>query len=188
MATFSPIVRTKDKEFNTVYIRISHNSKTDYIKTSMSVHKSGIKKGEIADHTILANCWIKIKSYMNKLNDLNIESWTVGDIKQFLTSNTNDISFSDFARKYIDKMRVAGRRKPANNYACALNSLEKHYGKSVYFSDITSKELRTWIETLSGTKRAKSMYPSTIKKLFDEGCMEYNDYDRNIIKIPNQPS
>ena len=49
MATCNPAARTKDKEFNTVYIRISNNSKTDYIKTSMSVHKSGIKKGEIAD-------------------------------------------------------------------------------------------------------------------------------------------
>jgi hypothetical protein len=33
MATFSLAIRTKDKELNTVYIRISHNSKTDYIKT-----------------------------------------------------------------------------------------------------------------------------------------------------------
>jgi hypothetical protein len=67
MATFNPVVRTKDKEFNTVYIRIGHNSRTDYIKTSMSLHKSGIKKGEIVYHTILANCYIKIKSYINKL-------------------------------------------------------------------------------------------------------------------------
>ncbi|MDR0683479.1 MAG: site-specific integrase [Dysgonamonadaceae bacterium] len=188
MATFNPAVRTKDREFNTVYIRISHNSKTDYIKTTMSVHKSGIKKGEIADRTILANCWIKIKQYTDKLNNLNIESWTIKEIKQFLAAETSDISFSDFARKYIDKMRVAGRRKPANNYTCALNSLEKHYGKSIYFSDITSKELRNWIEILSSTtKRAKNMYPVLVKKLFDEGCMEYNDYDRNIIKISGQP-
>jgi integrase len=153
----------------------------------MSIHKSGIKKGEIADHTILANCWIRIKQYMEKLNNLNIDSWTVKEVKQFLTADTNDISFSDFARKYIDKMKVAGRRKPANNYTTALNSIEKHYGKSISFSDITSKELRNWIENLFETKRAKNMYPVIIKKLFDEGCLEYNDYDRNIIKIPNQP-
>jgi integrase len=187
MATFTPSLRTKDKEFNAIYIRISHNSKTDYIKTTMSLHKSGIKKGEIADHTILANCWIKIKQYMEKLNSFNIESWTVKEVKQFLTGDTSDISFSDFARKCIDKMHVEGRRKPANNYATALHSLEKHYGKNISFSDITSKELKKWIDNLSGTKRAKNMYPAHIKKLFDDGCMEYNDYDRNIIKIPNQP-
>jgi integrase len=187
MATFSPSVRTKDREFNAIYIRISHNSKTGYIKTTMSVHKSGIKKGEIADHTILANCWIKIKQYMEKLNSFNIESWTVKEVKQFLTNDTSDISFSDFARKYIAKMRVDGRRKPANNYTAALNSLEKHYGKNISFSDITSRDLRAWIDGLSDTKRAKNMYPVIIKKLFDDGCLEYNDYDRNIIKIPNQP-
>jgi hypothetical protein len=53
----------------------------------MSVHKSGIKKGEIADRIILSNCWIKIKHYMEKLNSFNIENWTVKDIKQFLTSD-----------------------------------------------------------------------------------------------------
>jgi site-specific recombinase XerD len=153
----------------------------------MSIHKSGIKKGEIADHTILANCWIKIKQYIEKLNSFNIESWTVKEVKHFLMNDTAEISFSDFARKYIDKMRVDGRRKPANNYTCALNSIENHYGKNISFSDITSKELRKWIEGLSGTKRAKNMYPSCIKKLFDGGCLEYNDYDRNIIKIPGQP-
>ena len=31
------------------------------------------------------------------------------------------------------------------------------------------------------------MYPVLIKKLFEEGCLEYNDYDRNIIKIAGQP-
>jgi integrase len=153
----------------------------------MSVHKSGIKKGKIEDHTILANCYVKIKSYMQKLNDLNIETWTVKEVKQFLTSDTPDISFSDFARKHIDKMWVEGRRKPANNYTTALNSLENHYGKNISFSDITSKELRKWIDGLSDTKRAKNMYPVIIKKLFDDGCLEYNDYDRNIIKISSQP-
>jgi hypothetical protein len=103
----------------------------------LSGHKSGIRKGELADRTIQANCWIKIKSYTDKLNNLAIESWTVKEIKQFLTADTTDLSFSDFARSYIDKMRVADRRKPANNYTCnytcALKSIEKHYGKSIFF-------------------------------------------------------
>jgi hypothetical protein len=95
----------------------------------MSVHKSGIKKGEIVDHTILANCYGKIKSYTKKLNDFNIESWTVQEVKKFLTDETTEISFTDFAKAYIDKMLVAGRRKPAINYKTALNSLKKHLGK-----------------------------------------------------------
>ncbi|MCL1933662.1 MAG: hypothetical protein FWF53_07640 [Candidatus Azobacteroides sp.] len=56
MATFKAVTRTK-KEYNTVYIRVIHGSGgVDYIKTNMTVHKSGIWKGEITDHTVLANC------------------------------------------------------------------------------------------------------------------------------------
>jgi hypothetical protein len=35
MATFTPSVRTKDKKFNAIYIRISHNSKTDYTVSAL---------------------------------------------------------------------------------------------------------------------------------------------------------
>ncbi|MCL2651084.1 MAG: transposase [Candidatus Azobacteroides sp.] len=187
MATFKPVTRTK-KEYNTVYIRIIHLSgKVDYIKTDMIVHKSGIRKGEITDHTILANCALKIKSYVDKINQTNIENWTVQELKKYLTSESQSISFSDFSRKYIDKMIVSGRKKPAANYTTALNSLEAHYGKKLFFSDITSKEIKKWIESLSETARAKQMYPNAIKTMFEEGCLEYNDYDRNIIKIANRP-
>ena len=187
MATFKAVTRTK-KEYNTVYIRVTHGSGgVDYIKTNMVIHKSGIRKGEITDHTILANCALKIKSYVDKINQTNIENWTVQELKKFLTSESEAISFSDFSRKYIDNMIIAGRKKPAANYSTSLNSLEAYYGKKLYFSDLTSKEIRKWIESLSGTARAKQMYPNAIKTMFDEGCFEYNDYDRNIIKISNRP-
>jgi hypothetical protein len=68
MAKFKPVVRT-EKEYNTVYIPIRHKSQPSYIKTSMEVHKSGIKKGEIADYTILGNCAIMIKKYIERLSE-----------------------------------------------------------------------------------------------------------------------
>jgi hypothetical protein len=43
MATFNPVVRT-NKEYNTVYIRITHKSRLDYIKTSMQVHISSLRR------------------------------------------------------------------------------------------------------------------------------------------------
>jgi hypothetical protein len=57
MATFIACVRTH-KEYNTVYIRVIHKEKPDYIKTEMIVHKSGIRKGKITDVSVLANCLI----------------------------------------------------------------------------------------------------------------------------------
>ena len=186
MPTFTPTTRTNN-EYNAVYIRLSHKSATDYIKTSMVLHKSGIKKGKIADFTVLANCANLIKSYLFKINDLNIDGWSVKELKEFLSNDTKEISFSNFSIQFIEKMETSGRRKPAANYRTALTSLENFLGKKLLFSDITSKNLRKWIESLQNTARAKEMYPNIIKKLFDEGCFEYNDYENNIFRISHQP-
>jgi integrase len=128
-----------------------------------------------------------IRKYIEKTNRFNISSWTVRELKDFLTSDSEDISFSEYAESYIRQMRNDGRKKPADNYSVALRSLEKHHGRPLNFTDVTSKSLREWIATLSGTKRAKQLYPVIIKKLFNEGCLEYNDYERDIIRISGQP-
>ncbi len=188
MATFTPVTRTK-KEFNPVYIRISALSTTDYIRTSYVVHKSSVsKKNEITDHIILANCYGQIKEYIAKLAEYNTETCSAKEIKELLLSDKRGISFSKFANKYIGKMYNEGRDKPAANYRTALRSLSLFLGKDdIAFSDITSSVIRKWIDMLSDTRRAKNMYPICIQKIFEEGCLEYNDYDKNIIKIPHQP-
>ena len=71
MATFTPVVRTNN-EFNAVYIRISALSKTNYVKTQMILHKSGVKNGEITDYSILGNCYIQIKKYAEQLAKLHL--------------------------------------------------------------------------------------------------------------------
>jgi site-specific recombinase XerD len=187
MATFNPVVRT-NKEFSTVYILISHKSKSDYIKTGMQIHESGIKDGKIVDYLILANCAILIKKYIDRMNEINSENMSVQEIRKFLTNDSKQISFVKFANAWIDKMEVAGRKQSAANYRAALHSLMGFCGKKeLMFSDITSIVIRKWIESLSETRRAKQMYPKAIKKMFEDGCLEYNDYDNNIIKVKNQP-
>jgi len=53
MATFTPAVRTA-KEYNSVHIRITHKRKSDYVKTNVLVHKSGIRKGKIVSPVVIA--------------------------------------------------------------------------------------------------------------------------------------
>ncbi|GHT64135.1 transposase [Bacteroidia bacterium] len=184
---FKPVVRT-NKEFNAVYIRITTTDRADYIKTSMIAHRDCVEHGEIIDWNIIGNCATIIKGYIEKLNNVNTDHWRASDVKKFLTEDSEEISFTGFAKKYIMKMQLAGRIKPARNYQTALNSLLNFTGKQeLNFSDITSKKIRDWIEFLSDTNRAKNMYPHCICKIFDEGCKEYNDYDRNILRISNQP-
>jgi hypothetical protein len=110
-----------------------------------------------------------IRKYIEKTNRFNISSWTVRELKDFLMSDSEDISFSEYAEGYIRQMRNDGRKKPAGSYSVALRSLEKHHGRPLNFTDLTSKSLREWIATLSGTKWTKQLYPVIIKKLFNEG-------------------
>ena len=109
MATFKVVSRTT-KEYNTVYIRIIHKSEVDYIRTEMTVHKSGLnKKKEVSDHFILAQCSNRIRDYVLKLNTINPEPLLVREIKQFLLQEKDGISFTDFAVKYIRKMSIDNR-------------------------------------------------------------------------------
>ena len=186
MPKFTPTVRTNN-EYNDVHIRISHHSKNAYVKTNLIIHKSGIKKGLISDYVILGRCATIIKNYIDKINNLNVENLTVQELKKILINDPNSISFSKFARNYIGKMYVDKRTKSAVNYKTALHSLEIYYGKEIFFHDLTSFHIKKWIEKLKNTARAKQMYPTMISKIFEEGCNEFNDYDRDILRVKNQP-
>jgi len=187
MATFEAALRTK-KEFNKVYIRISHRSRTDYIPTTMICPKSSIRNGKISDSLILANCAILINSYIEKINRLNIKNWTVQELKKFLMSDSEDISFIDFADNFIKKMIRNNRDKPAKSYYVSVCSLKKHFNKeNILFSDITANEIRKWIQSLDKTARAKQLYPTQINKIFKAGIEEYNEYERDLIRIKYNP-
>jgi integrase len=189
MIHFKPCIREhRIKELNSVYIRVTQNRKIAYIPTTQLCHKSNLKNNEIDDITILANCYTKIREYSDRLNNYDISNWTVQEIVKFIVADTEDISFTNFANKHIAQMINDNRVKPANNYLTALNSLLKHYDKkSLFVSEITSKEINLWIKSLSSTARAKQMYPTYIKAMFEALCDEYNDYERGIMRIRTHP-
>lgn len=189
MATFKPTVQ-KIREDGTflVYIRCTHNRKIGYIKTDKYVSAKNVSnKGEILDTDILGICLTKITEWNKKLNIENVATWTVQEVIQFLQQGTTDIKFIPFCLLFIERLRKEKRSISADNYEIALKSFTTHFGQDVSFQDITSKEINRWIDTLKHTARAKQMYPSQIKTMFEAGSLEYNDYDRNIIRIQNQP-
>lgn len=189
MATFKTVTRTKRSD-NTylVYIRCTHNRQIEYIKTDWYVHEGKMKSGEITDQTILGQCAIRIKGFIDRLNNAdNINSWSAKEVIEFLTNGNAKILFMPYCQQFIDKMVNEGREKSASNYKCAKKSFETHFGKGIAFQDITSYELTKWIKSLQNTARAKETYPKAIKAMFDAGCLEYNDYNRNNIRIPSRP-
>lgn len=188
MATFKACVQ-KIREDGTylVYIRCTHNREITYIKTDMYIPAKKVIKNRIEDNDIIGKCAIKINDWLRKLNLEDTANWTVKEIIHFISLGSTKTPFISFCNKFIDNLINGGRDKSAKNYSNALSSFSKYFDKNITFQDLTSKNITSWIQTLIDTRRAKEMYPVAIRTMFDAGCYEYNDYDKNIIRISNQP-
>lgn len=105
MATFKAVVRRPRTDgFYSVYIRVTHRRQTLFIKTDKMLTKRELtRKGEIADAFVLQFCTQKILEYQERLNRHDIAQWTGAQVVEFLTTPDEVISFSDYARKHIDR-------------------------------------------------------------------------------------
>lgn len=190
MATLKAVVRTARADgFYPVYIRITHQRATTFIKTDKMVTKKELtKSNEIKDPFVLQYCTQRILEYTERLNKKNIEHWTVREVADFLTSANDDICFSDYARVHIDRMIDNGQERNAKNYKLALQHMERFFGTTkVMFSALTSTQVNKWIKSLEQTHRAKEMYPICMRQVFKAAVVEYNDYDNGLIRIKTNP-
>ena len=175
--------------FYPVYIRITHHRASTFIKTDkMVTRKELTKSNEIKDPFVLQFCTQRILEYNERLNKVNIELWTVKDVAEFLAKEDNDICFSDYARRHIDRMIDRGQQRNAKNYQLALNHMERFAGTTkVMFSNLTSSFVNKWIASMEQTHRAKEMYPICMRQVFKAAQMELNDYDNGLIRIKTNP-
>lgn len=184
MATFKAIVKAKRKDgFFPVYIRVAHRRKLAYIATDKFVKESVLSRnGEIEDPYVMQYCTRKIIEYVEALNKVDTEHWTVRDVVNYLNTGEADISFSDYARKHIDRMAERGQKRNARNYEMALNHLERYAGTTaVKFSQLTSSFVNEWLNTLATTRRAKDnayiemRVPSILLPLFEKYATSDDD-------------
>lgn len=188
--TFLPTVKHKRKDgLYAVYIRVTHNRKSGYIATDKLVNDKGIKaNGEICDPYVLKFCSNQIVKFIEMINKVNSANWTVRDVIDYLICGSADISFSEYARKHRDKLINKGQERNARNYQLAVEHLERFVGTTnIMFSQLTSKLIEQWIESLAITKRAKEMYPICVRQIFRAAISEINDYDNGIIRITTNP-
>lgn len=144
--------------------------------------------GEISDAFVLQFCTQKILEYQERLNRHDISQWTGAQIVEFLTTPEELMPFSDYARKHIDRMIDRGQERNAKNYQLALQHMERYFGTTqVKFAQLTSINVNKWVATLSGTARAKEMYPICIRQIFRAAIDELNDYDNGIIRVKTNP-
>ena len=161
MATFKVCVRKQRNDgFYPVYIRVTHNRAIGYIKTGKLVNDAGLRQGEVTDPYVMKFCSNRIVAYVERLNKVWADHWTLKDVLEYIQQEDEDICFSDYARLHHDRMINNGQVRNARNYELAYQHLERYAGTTkVMFSHMTSAFVNAWIATLTKTHRAKEMYP-----------------------------
>ena len=187
MATLKPTVKSKLKTgMYIVYIRVVHNRQSSFIRTSWMVNEKGIKGKDVIDPYVIQQTSNLISRYYSALNQINTSNWTASEVVAYLTTSTEDMSFSDYARKHIEKMVKRGQERTSRNYKWALNHMERFaHTDNIMFSRLTSAFLNRWIESLSETNRCKEQYPVCIREIYKAAMKEYNDEEQGIAKLKN---
>ncbi len=190
MTTFKATVKKPRSDgFYTVYIRITHQRKSSYIKTNKIIDAAHITKGgDLTDPVVNEYCAMLIRQYTDRLNRVNATCWEIKEVIEFLLKDDEEACFSDYARKFIDRMEADGHERNAKNYRLAENHLERFMGTTrLLFSNLSSSAINLWIESLSKTNRAKEMYPTCVRQIFKKAIVELNDEERGVIRIKFNP-
>lgn len=186
MATFRPCVQKQRADgFYPVYIRVTHDRRTAFMKTTKVVEKKSVTKtNEIRDNVVLKYCTELITYYNKRLNMQDTSKWSVKEIVSFLATEETDASFSDYAKLHISRMINDGHERNSKNYKLAVCHLERHLGTTqIMFSYLTTAVIQRWIGTLAQKKRAKEMYPVCVRQIFKAALIELNDDERGICRI-----
>ena len=190
MTTLKAMVRKPRTDgLYSVYIRVVHNRKPGYIKTSKIVDAHHISNdGEPTDPVVNEYCAMLIRKYSDRLNRTNTSFWSVKEVIDYLLETDEEICFSDYAKLHIKQMLVENRERTAKNYKLAVAHLERYIGTTqIMFSQLTANVLKKWIESLSNTNRAKEMYPTCIRQIFKAAITDLNDDEKGIEKIKFNP-
>mgnify|MGYP000597194950 CR=1 FL=1 len=147
-----------------------------------------------------------IRGYQEKCAKLQVElnRYTIDEVMDYLDGEhqkQQTIDFIKFSREWIASTTIKG----APNYTTAINALVRFIGKEELDINLITldflesfkaflnkeREIRTKRLMQQGKRvpsnRSLSLYLISIKKLFNEAKKKYNDYDRNVIRIPNSP-
>ena len=188
MVNLKATVRVKTKSgLYPVYIRFTKSNQVSYVKTSWVVNENGLSdKKEITDPFVIQQTCILIDSYYKQLNQIDSTNWTTSEIVKYLTEFNSDLSFSDYARKHIEKMKARGQERTARNYKWAIQHMERFAETdNIMFSRLTSAFLNRWIENLASTNRCKEQYPVCIREVYKAAMREFNDEEQGIVKLKN---
>ena len=134
------VLRQRKDGMYVVYIRVTQNRKSKYIRTSWVVGDDGLSKDkqDIIDPFVIQQTSKLIDRYYNTLIRIDTQNWTVHEIVDYIQKGKEGISFSLYARKHIEKMIARGQERTSRDYKWALYSLERFAGgDEIMFSQLT---------------------------------------------------
>lgn len=188
MATFKTMIKKGNKRADgtwNVVIRFTHDTKVRFIPTSMYVSKKDITASyKIKNTNIIDRGNDLIKAYREKINELNLElnDIDIDTIVSYIRQKRDKrgVSFTDFAHQWIARSEIKGIK----NYKTAVNALCLFMGRdNILCEEITIKTMKAFENALKDRPRAQSLYPNSIKTMFNAAREYYNDEDNDIIHI-----
>lgn len=188
MVNLKATVRVKTKNgLYPVYIRFTKKTQVSYIKTAWVVNEKGLgAKKEVIDPYVIQQTSSLIETYYRQLNLVDSSSWSVSEIVKYITDYNNELSFSDYARKHIEKLIGRGQERTSRNYKWALQHMERFAETdNIMFTRLTSGFLNRWIESLAETNRCKEQYPVCMREIYKAAMKEFNDEELGIKKLKN---
>lgn len=191
-----------------IKVRITYNREVKRLSTNLFATQADITKSfKLKDGTPIKLSADKlIHNYQEICSKLQLEAqnYTINDIIAHLKGEqrkSQEIDFIKFSREWIAHATIKG----VENYTTAINAFIAFLGKEELNINHLNKDLLEKFTSYINTKReakvkelikqgkrvpsnrAVSLYLGSIRHLFNEAKMKYNDYDRNIIIISNSP-
>ena len=214
--TLKPVLldhQWKEDGTNIYRVRVTHNRKSRYLKTSVVVYKTDVnKRGEVKTQSVLdaiEDFMRELRSIVNKIDQADLLSMDVGKVAAIIEKSLE--KEEDFRLDFIEYGRkVAATKKPgggSDGYLSAMNALERYFGRHPDISEITVRTLHNFEQYLKTEKvvrvdwrknkvkntdkqktpRAIYLYMSCIRHIYWSAKIEFNDPDLGLFPIKADP-
>ena len=214
--TFTPVIIPSQKRADGSYnvkIRITYKRKSKRISTHLYAEKKDLTKDlDFREGPVRRKAYDiaeEMREICSGIDFLELQGLEVDDLLKVINAKAESkkVFKLDFIQYMRDKSLTKGRT--ARLYVTAANALSRYMnGHTLYVNDITVKFLRNYEEfikneprmvssfhtgvvretkTLKGECRAVSQYLGCIRHVYNLARMEFNEPDRDIYRIPNNP-
>lgn len=214
--TFTPVIIPSQKRADGSYnvkIRITYKRKSKRLSTHLYAEKKDLTKElDFREGPVRRKAYDIAKDMQDicsEIDYLELQGMEVDDLIKVIDAKAE--TKKKFHLDFIEYMRQKAATKGASErlYLTAANALTRFMnGRTLDISDVTVKFLRTFEEfikkepkvvssfrkgktrmskTIKGECRALSQYLGCIRHIYGLARKEFNEPDRDIFRVPNNP-